>query len=288
MSKGIDKLKAILTPQQVTTDHFRGLGSSNDGAEATYGGHFLGQATATALRTVPTDNHIHSLHAYFIRGGEPGKAIDYFVERVRDGRSFCTRKVCAKQNDKTLFELSASFCKLESGVEIAAEAPRDFQHLPAPESLTPYRELLLSHRPLPLPEDWVTRDVGIDIRVVNAPWSSLGLGDPQSIRSWIRAESEVEEDAHLHAAMLAYQTDESLADILLIPFDKTWCSEGTFCVSLDHALWFHEPVNMNNWHFIDQKVLVAKNGRGVGNGYVWSQDGRLIASFTQEVLLRIV
>lgn len=286
MSNGIDKLKAILEPREVAPDHYQGLGSSNDGAEATYGGHFLGQATAAALKTVAPENHIHSLHAYFIRGGQPGDPIDYFVERVRDGRSFCTRRVSAKQNDKVLFEMQASFCKPESGAEIKATPPCDFAKLPKPENIPPYEEVLLAQNPLPLPEDWVRRDVGIDIRLVNAPWSPNGPGETQSIRTWIRANG-LEDNPHLHSAALAYQTDESLADILLIPFNKTWCSEGTFCVSLDHALWFHEPVNLNAWHFIDQQVVVAKNGRGVGNGFVWSESGSLVASFTQEVLFRI-
>ena len=287
MSDRLSTLKRILQPVEIAADHFRGAGSRNDGAEATYGGHFLGQATAAALATVSEEKHIHSLHAYFIRGGEPGREIDYFVERLRDGRSFSTRRVSAKQNDKILFELMASCCSLESGVEINAKLPQDFATLPDPESMPRYKELLLAQDPLPLPEDWVKRDVGLDIRVVNAPWSPNGPGETQSIRSWFRADDQLEQNAHLHSAVLAYQTDESLADILLIPFDKTWCSPGTFCVSLDHALWFHEPVNVNNWHFIDQQVVVAKNGRGVGKGLIWSQDGRLVASFNQEVLLRL-
>ena len=287
MSNGLLKLKELLQPEEIATNHYRGIGSSNDGAESTYGGHFLGQATAAALRTVDEDKHVHSLHAYFIRGGEPGKKIDYFVDRVRDGRSFCTRRVSAKQNDKVLFELMGSFCKLETGVTIDAEPPADFAELPAPETIQPYREMLLAQEPLLLPEDWVTRDVGIDIRVVNAPWSPNGPGATQSVRSWFRAADHLDAAPHLHSAVLAYQTDESLADVLLIPFGKTWCSEGTFCVSLDHALWFHEPADLNNWHFIDQQVVVAKNGRGVGNGYVWSQDGQLVASFTQEALIRL-
>ena len=287
MNSTSNVLTKILRPTKIDTDHFQGLGSTNDGAENTYGGHFLGQASAAAMQTVDADRHLHSLHAYFIRGGTPAMPIDYHVDRIRDGRSFCTRRVRATQNDKVLFELIASLGKQESGPSIAMERPQDFSELPAPESITPYQQLLMAQDPLPLPEDWITRDAGLDLRVINAPWSPHGVGENKTIRSWFRASPKVENDPHLHAAMLAYQTDESLADILLIPFDKTWCSEGTFCVSLDHALWFHEPININNWHFIDQKTVVAKNGRGVGNGYVWTQDGTLVASFTQEVLLRI-
>ncbi|MGR8946858.1 MAG: acyl-CoA thioesterase [Gammaproteobacteria bacterium] len=287
MKTGIEKLTALLRPTEIGPDHYQGLGSDHDGAENTYGGHFLGQASAVAMQSVEEDRHIHSLHAYFIRGGTPGSPIDYHVDRIRDGRSFSTRRVSAKQNDKILFELMASLGKQESSPSIAAQLPQGFADFPAPESLPPYQELLMSQDPLPLPEDWVMRDIGLDIRVVNAPWSPNGVGERKTVRSWFRANEPVENDPHLHASILAYQTDESLADILLIPFNKTWCSEGTFCVSLDHALWFHEPIDVNHWHFIDQKTLVARNGRGVGNGYVWSQDGKLVASFTQEVLFRI-
>lgn len=287
MTDGLKKLTAILRPEEIATDLYRGIGSENDGAEATFGGHFLGQASAAAMHTVEEDRHIHSLHAYFVRGGAPGDTIDYHIERVRDGRTFCTRRVTAKQNDKTLFELLASFSKLQEGQSIKAALPEDFGSLPKPESLLPYKELMRSQDPLPLPEDWAMRDSGIDIRVLNAPWTAIGPSESQGIRMWIRADGQLDNNHRLHAAMLAYQTDESLADILLIPFNKTWCSEGTFCVSLDHALWFHQPIDLNNWHFVDQTVLTASHGRGVGNGYVWSEAGELVASFTQEVLFHI-
>lgn len=287
MTNALKHLTELLRPVAIDTDLYRGIGSSNDGAEATFGGHFLGQASAAAMQTVDHDRHIHSLHAYFIRGGKPGEAIDYHVDRTRDGRTFCTRRVTAKQQDKTLFELTASFSKLESGETIAASPPSDLFSVPKPDTLPTYKELMRSQNPMPLPEDWAMRDSGIDIRVVNAPWAPLGPSKELGIRMWIRALGEADNDHKLHAAMLAYQTDESLADILLIPFDKTWCSEGTFCVSLDHALWFHQPIDLNAWHFVDQSVVTAKNGRGVGNGRVWSITGELVASFTQEVLFRL-
>lgn len=287
MTDALNQLTQLLRPKEVTRDHYRGIGSTNDGAEATYGGHFLGQASAAALQTVTADQHIHSLHAYFIRGGTPNEPIDYHIDRVRDGRTFCTRRVTAKQQGKSLFEMQASFTKLQAGEHIAANRPHDFSILPQPLSLPTYRDLMATQDPLPLPEEWAMRESGLDIRVVDAPWSERGPSDEQGIRMWVRANGDAEDDPKLHAAMLAYQTDESLADNLLIPFDKTWCSEGTFCVSLDHALWFHQPVNMNDWHFIEQRVLTANNGRGVGNGYVWAQNGQLVASFTQEVLFRL-
>ena len=149
-----------------------------------------------------------------------------------------------------------------------------------------YHELMAQHDPVPLPEDWALNEHGVDVRVVNAPWVQNGPSAENGIRMWIRANGKAPDDYRLHAAMLAYQSDESLADNLLIPFNKTWSAPGVFCVSLDHAMWFHRPVDMNQWHFVEQQVVGAANNRGVGTGYVWSTNKRLVASFTQEVLMR--
>ena len=284
----LDELIEILRPERTAEDCFLGRGSSGDGADGTYGGHFLGQATAAALMTVARDQTAHSLHAYFLRRGEPGQAIAYTVERVRDGMSFSSRCVRAFQNDRLLFELHASFTRQRSGgLTRNAPTPNDFADLPAPTSLPRYSELMGSHDPVPLPEEWALREHGIDVRVVNAPWAPLGPSADGGIRMWIRANGELPDDPQLHNAALAYQSDESLADTLLVPFGVTWGDEGVFCVSLDHAMWFHDVVDLNAWHFVEQRAVTVTNERGVGTATVWSADGRLVASFTQEVLLRI-
>ncbi len=283
----LDELIEILRPEQIAEDCFRGRGSSGDGADGTYGGHFLGQATAAALMTVAREKTAHSLHAYFLRRGEPGQAITYQVERVRDGLSFSSRRVCAFQNDRKLFELHASFTRQSSSsLTHHARTPDDFASLPAPTSLPRYSELMASHDPVPLPEEWALREHGIDVRVVNAPWAPRGPSAAGGIRMWIRANGQLPDDPQLHNAALAYQSDESLADTLLVPFDITWGDADVFCVSLDHAMWFHDVVDLNNWHFVEQHAVTVTNERGVGTASVWSADGRLVASFTQEVLLR--
>lgn len=284
----VDELIEILRLERTAEDCFLGCGSSGDGADGTYGGHFLGQATAAALQTVAPDQTAHSLHAYFIRRGEPGQAIAYRVERVRDGMSFSSRRVRAYQDDRLLFELSGSFTRQQrGGLTQAARAPDDFASLPAPTSLPRYSELMASHDPVPLPEEWALREHGIDVRVVDAPWSPRGPSADDGIRMWIRANGHLPDDPQLHNAALAYQSDESLADTLLIPFGLTWGDATVFCVSLDHAMWFHDSVDLNAWHFVEQRAVTVTNERGIGNGAVWSEDGRLVASFTQEVLLRI-
>ena len=284
----VDELIEILRLERTAEDCFLGCGSSGDGADGTYGGHFLGQATAAALMTVAPDQTAHSIHAYFLRRGEPGQPIAYTVERVRDGMSFSSRRVCAFQNDRLLFELNGSFTRQSSGgLTQQARAPDDFAALPAPASLPRYSELMASHDPVPLPEEWALREHGIDVRVVDAPWSPRGPSADGGIRMWIRANGQLPDDPKLHNAALAYQSDESLADTLLVPFGVTWGDEGVFCVSLDHAMWFHDVVDLNAWHFVEQRAITVTNERGIGTGTVWSADGRLVASFTQEVLLRI-
>ena len=287
MTQGLTDLINILSPQLIARDKFRGQGSSNDGAPGTYGGHLLGQATAAALTTVGDDRAVHSIHAYFLRGGTPGEPIDYEVERVRDGAAFSVRKVKASQKGRTAFELTASFTVPSDGKEIPTESPSDFAELPEPESLPTYRELMESHDPIPLPEDWAMRDYGIDMRVVNAPWTANGPSVAGGIRIWIKANGRAPDDPRLHAAMLAYQSDESLADNLLIPFGVTWGSQGVFAVSLDHAMWFHRPIDLNQWHFVEQWPITATHSRGVATGRVWSRGKKLVASFTQEVLMYI-
>lgn len=286
MSKALEDLIEILRPIRIDEDLYRGTASSGDGADGTYGGHFLGQAIAAALATVDDYRSVHSIHAYFLRAGRPGEPIDYVVDRLRDGRSFSARRVTARQSGKIAFEMIASITADTVGKVIEADSPVDFDQLPEPDSLPRYLELMAEQDPLPFSEGWALRPHGIDVRVVNAPWSPNGPSVEQGIRMWIRADGKVPDDPILHSAMLAYQSDESIADNLLVPFGVTWSSPGVFFVSLDHAMWFHRPIDINQWHFIEQRPLVAECGRGVACGYVWSQDRKLIASFTQEALMR--
>jgi acyl-CoA thioesterase-2 len=288
MSNALKDLIEILRPSRIDEDRFQGMGSSGDGVDATYGGHFLGQATAAALATVDDDRNVHSIHAYFLSGGRPGEPIDYAVERVRDGRSFCSRRVTASQAGKVAFEMIASFTVAASGEVIKPDVPVDFDDLPPPESLPRYHDLMAAQDPVPIAAGWALREHGVDVRVVNAPWSPNGPSSASGIRMWIRANGKMPDDPKLHAAMLAYQSDESLADNLLVPSGLTWSSPDVFIVSLDHGMWFHRPVDMNQWHFVEQRPLTAEGGRGVACGCVWTQDKKLVASFTQEALMRFV
>ena len=279
---------ALLTPQPLDDHHYRGIASVDDGWDNVYGGHFLGQATAVAAASAGDDRRVHSLHGYFLRAGRAREPIDYTVDVVRDGRSFSTRRVTASQDGGPAnFELLVSFTVPEPGKALDPEPPAGFADLAAPESLPRYQELMASFETPPLPLDWALKDRGIDIRIVNAPWSPHGPSAKSGIRYWARADGALPEDPGLHAAMFAYLSDDSVSDNVLVPFGLTWSTPDVLCVSLDHALWLHRPFRMDEWLFVDQEPLVAAGGRGLANGKVWTMAGELVASFTQEALMRV-
>jgi acyl-CoA thioesterase-2 len=286
MSKPLESLIDILSLEPQGQDRWRGIGSTADGADGTYGGHLLGQATAAALASVDDERVLHSIHGYFLRAGQPQSDYEYEVTRVRDGRSFSSRRVTCMQHGKTVFELMASLAVPEDGPSFSPPPPQDFDALPSPESLPRYRDVMAAADPLPLPAEWALREHGIDLRPVNAPWCERGPCAAGGIRHWIRANGTAPDTPALHSAMLAYQSDESLADSLLIPFKLSWGAPGVTFVSLDHALWMHRQVQMNEWLFVEQWPGPVANARGVAHGRVWTQAGALVATFSQEALLR--
>jgi acyl-CoA thioesterase-2 len=288
MTTPLEHLLAVVTLTDVGDDTFEGIGSSNDGVDATFGGHFLGQATAAAIATVEPDRRLHSIHGYFLRGGRPGEPFRIMVERLRDGRSFSTRRVRISQDEgKTQFELLASFAVDEDGPVIDPPPPLDFDDLPEPESLPTYGEIMRSLETPLLPAEWALRDYGLDIRTVDAPWAPGGPSSEKGIRFWVRATEPLAIDHKIQTALLAYQSDESLADNVAVPFGATWGSPDVVFVSLDHAMWFHRPFDLNQWHFIDQRPVTAAGGRGLATGSVWTKEAKMVASFTQEALLRL-
>jgi acyl-CoA thioesterase-2 len=287
MHAAVDQLVSLLTLEPIAEGRFRGAPPFPDGWDAIYGGHFLGQATAAACATVPPDKRLHSLHAYFLRAGIAAEPLHYDVVVVRDGRSFCTRRVVAHQSKGAAFELTASFSGAEQGPTIAAARPADFADLPGPESLPTYQEVMASHDPMPLPAEWALGDRGLDLRLVNAPWATAGPSAASGIRYWCRTHSTLPDDPGLHAAIFAYLSDDSISDNVLVPFGVTWSTPDTMVVSLDHALWFHRPFRMDEWHFVEQRPVVASGGRGLAHGEVFDRSGTMVASFTQEALMRI-
>jgi acyl-CoA thioesterase-2 len=285
---GLSALIELLTPEPIGGCRYVGRPDPGLGWDAVYGGHLLGQATAVAHQALPDARAVHSLHGYFLKAGRAGQPIEYEVTPVRDGRSFSTRRVTACQDGQAIFEMLASFTGGEPGPAIAADPPADFGRLPAPDLLPRYPDLMARNDPLPFHERWAFADRGVDQRVVDAPWAPRGVSPAGGIRAWICADGAIEPDEPwLHAAILAYQSDDSISDNLLIPFDVTWSTPGTMVVSLDHSLWFHRTPRMDEWLFVEQWPVHAGGGRGLATGRVWSSDGQLVASFSQEALLRV-
>ncbi|MEZ5232498.1 MAG: thioesterase family protein [Acidimicrobiales bacterium] len=283
----LDHLLSLVTLEPLGERRWRGRAGADDGWDSVYGGHFLGQATAAACASVESGRRLHSAHGYFLKAGVAADPIDYEVEVVRDGRSFCTRRVRATQGKGVNFELLASFTVEETGPTLPAEAPADFAALPDPDSLPTYTELMRSRDPVPFPEGWAFGERGLDIRVINAPWCDAGPSPRGGIRTWNRTTGSLPDDPGLHAAVFAYLSDDSISDNVLVPFGVTWSTPGTMVFSLDHAMWLHRPFRMDEWHLVEQWPVVAESARGLAQGQVFDRRGVLVASITQEALVRI-
>jgi acyl-CoA thioesterase-2 len=244
-----------------------------------FGGQVAGQALMAAGRTVE-HGRVHSLHSYFLRPGDPTVPILYEVDRIRDGRSFTTRRVVAVQHGRAIFNLEASFHGHDEGPEHQFPMPE----VPAPETLAPLAERLDPWKD-ELAE-WFDRPHPIDQRHIgDLPWHSRGAGEP-SHRLWIRADGKLPDDPLLHACVAAYASDMSLIDTILAPHEVRWGDEGFMSASLDHCMWFHRPFRADEWLLYDTDSPVAIGGRGLARGFLFDQSGRLCVSMIQEGLTR--
>ncbi len=284
MSDVLNDLVQLLTLERIEVNLFRGQ-SQDLGWGVVYGGQVLGQALQAAQQTVPTDRHVHSLHAYFLRPGDVARPIVYDVERLRDGSSFTTRSVVAKQNGEAIFNLSASFQKAEPGFEHADAMPA----APPPESLPTEQERLqpVADR---LPEPLRQRALGkraFDIRQVGPgehPFEPKAA--PPARMVWLKTNGPVPDDDTLHRCLLAYASDYAFLTTALLPHAVTWLTPGMQVASLDHSMWFHAPFRVDEWllHVVDSPR--ASGARGLVRGRVFAKDGRLVASTAQEGLMR--
>jgi acyl-CoA thioesterase-2 len=227
---------------------------------------------------------VHSLHAYFLRPGDPSIPILYQVDRIRDGKSFTTRRVVAIQHGRAIFHLSASFQRHEPGVEHQATMPE----APDPESLPGWSERM---RPLieRAPEEWrewLARDRPIDVRAVDSVDLLRPEKHPPRQLVWIRAHGKLPDDALLHACVAAYASDMTLIDTALLPHAISWNDEGVMTASLDHAMWFHRPFRSDEWLLYEQDSPSASGARGLATGRLFTRDGALAVSVAQEGLIR--
>lgn len=285
MTNVLDALLSLLQLKQIEDDHF--LGESRDlGFPQVFGGQVLGQALFAACRTVEQEWLPHSLHAYFLRPGAPDAQILYEVDRIRDGRSFATRRVVARQRRKAIFTLAASFQVSEEGFEHQSAMPS----VPGPEGIETEVERIRSFAtklPDRVREIW-TRDHPVEIRVVN-PIKYPNPSSSEPIRhAWMRASGKLGDDPVLHQCLLAYASDFQLLGTCLQPHGKTFMSKGMKVASLDHALWFHRKFRFDEWLLYAMDSPSASGARGLNRGSFFDQSGNLVASVAQEGLIRYV
>jgi acyl-CoA thioesterase-2 len=206
----------------------------------------------------------------------------YEVDRIRDGRSFTTRRVVAIQHGRAIFNLEASFEDHDAGPEHQFPMP----DVPPPESLPPLFEVLQPWKD-ELAE-WFERPHPIDQRHIgDLPWHSQGHREPCH-RLWIRADGHLPDDPLLHACVAAYASDMSLIDTILAPHDVRWGDDGFMSASLDHCMWFHRPFRADEWLLYDTDSPVATGGRGLARGFLFDREGRLCVSMVQEGLIRFL
>ncbi|SDM88549.1 acyl-CoA thioesterase II [Allokutzneria albata] len=275
----LDRLVALLDLERIEENIFRGV-SPEASPVRVFGGQVAGQALVAAGRTVPAERGVHSLHSYFIRAGDPSIPIVYEVDRIRDGRSFTTRRVVAVQRGKAIFALSASFQTAEEGLDHGDEMPE----VPDPESLPTYGEFVQPYKDKLGP--WAKLPRPIEIRHVTTPPWLTGEPGPARSQVWMKADGRVPDENLLHVCLLAYMSDMTLLDSVLARHGVYW--GDVIGASLDHAMWFHRPFRADEWVLYDSESPSASGGRGLANGRFFARDGRLIATVVQEGLLRPV
>jgi len=282
MSAALNQLLSILNLETLEENLFRGL-SPQVGWQRVFGGQVIGQALVAANRTVE-GRMAHSLHAYFLRAGDPAVPIIYEVDRIRDGGSFSTRRVVAIQHGHAIFSMAASFHKEEGGLEHQMAMP----DVPPPEDLPSEAELkeqLIDKLPEPVKAYW-QHERPIEIRPVDlSRYFSPETRDP-SQQVWIKATGDLGDDLALHQCVLAYASDFTLLDTALIAHGRFVFDPALMLASLDHAIWFHESFRADDWLLYAQDSPSSGAGRAFCRGTLFTRDGRLVASTAQEGLVR--
>jgi acyl-CoA thioesterase-2 len=282
VSDALDQLLDLLDLERVEVNIFRGR-SPDETVQRVFGGQVAGQALVAAGRTVAADRPVNSLHAYFIRPGDPAVPLVYTVDRVRDGHSFSIRRVTAVQHGKAIFVMSASFHRPEPGVEHEDPMPQ----VPPPEEVR--RSIDRVEEVLGAPLAANVKDSPIDLRTVG-PLSLEAARDPslRTTRSyaWLRVNGELPDEPLLHVCLMTYASDLTLLDTVLLGHGLTWFDGRTTGASLDHAMWFHRPFRADQWLLYAQDSPVAYGARGLARGEVFTTDGDLVVSVVQEGLVR--
>lgn len=282
MTEALRELIEFLDLEAIEVNIFRGK-NLDETRLRVFGGQVAAQSLVAAGRTVDS-GRVHSLHSYFLRPGDPKAPILYEVDRIRDGRSFTTRRVVAIQHGRAIFNLQCSF-HIDEGPGIIHQT--EMPEVPPPESLPTFRERLEPYRDL-LPE-WfqLDRPRPIDQRYIGElPWLPSASQETRQ-RLWVRADGELADDPLLHAAVIAYASDMSIIDSILKPHEIRWDKGATMVVSLDHCMWFHRPLRADRWLLFDQDSPNAYGDRGLARGLMFDEGGNLVVSLVQEGLVRV-
>lgn len=279
----LEKLISTLDLEKLEENLFRGT-SPQVGWQRVFGGQVIAQALMAAQRTVSDERFVHSLHAYFMRPGDPKVPIIYQVDRIRDGSSFATRRIVAIQHGHAIFSMSASFQIDEGGFDHQAQIP----DVPQPEQLMSedqMRDAFLAKAPPAIRKYWENKRP-IEIRPVSLTHyiSREKLEPHQDI--WVRAVGHVPDDRHYQAAVLAYLSDMTLLDTSLYAHGTTIFDPSVQAASLDHAMWFHRPCKLDDWLLYTQDSPSASGARGLTRGNLFTRGGVLVASMAQEGLIR--
>jgi acyl-CoA thioesterase II len=285
MKQELKDLLDLLDLEQIEVNMFRGV-SPDEGWQRVYGGQVLGQALVAASRTVEDESRTaHSLHGYFLRPGDTTIPILYNVDRIRDGRSFTTRRVVAIQRGRAIFNMSASFQVAEEGLEHQSQKPL----VSGPEKCISEREL---HEKFinEIPEEFrgrVEKPRPIEMRFVEPinEYNPEPMDPEQHV--WIKTVDEMPDDARLNQCLLAYASDMTLIDTSYRPHAIGWGNDKFQVASLDHAMWFHKPFKTDEWLLYHQDSPFSGGARGFSRGTIFNADGELIASVAQEGLIRL-
>ena len=280
----LNKIIETLDLEEIELNHYLAT-SPNEGWQRVYGGQVIGQALVAASRTVSTDRSAHSLHGYFLRAGDTDIPILYKVDRIRDGKSFTTRRVVVVQRGQAIFTMSISFQVDEGGLNHQFDMP----DIPGPDDLQTedeIRQVQSKNWPKEF-QDSFSGSSAIQVK----PIEPIDLLNPKPAepaqRCWMRCGDKLPDDPRIHQCVLAYLSDWSLLDTATRPHAVSFMQDNVQVASLDHAMWFHRPFRADEWLLYDQDSPSASGARGFNRGLIYNQSGELVASTTQEGLVRI-
>ncbi|QIR14070.1 acyl-CoA thioesterase II [Shewanella aestuarii] len=284
MSQVLNDLLSLLSLEQIELGLYRGQ-SQDLGFGHVFGGQVMGQALSAAKQTVSDDRHVHSMHSYFLRAGDEKLPIVYDVEIMRDGGSFSARRVKAIQKGRPIFYMTCSYQTVEEGFEHHAKMPA----VPGPDGLLNQQELAMTMRDKVSAKvlEKFMEDAPIEMRLVN-PLNPMSPSVVEPVRHvWIRANGKVCSDHNIQESLLAYASDFNFLVTALQPHGVSMLNPGLRLATIDHSMWFHRPFNLGEWLLYTIESPNAGGGRGFVKGQFFDQQGRLVASATQEGLLRM-